>query len=131
MRNSLTIILFLLFSIAANAQTQYEMNMTALNDFKKADGKLNALYEELLRKNSGDSIFTRNLKQAQLLWIRFRDAQLKVKFYRKPGDVSGSVTPMCMAMYKQELTEARIRELKQWIEGVDEGDACSGSVPLK
>jgi hypothetical protein len=43
----------------------------------------------------------------------------------------GSMFPMCNAMHLNELTKARIQQLKQWAEGVDEGDACSGSIKIK
>jgi hypothetical protein len=38
---------------------------------------------------------------------------------------------MCLSNYKKELTDERIRKLKIWLIGIDEGDACSGSVKIK
>jgi hypothetical protein len=43
----------------------------------------------------------------------------------------GSVYPMCAANLLSELTEARIKQLRVWLVGSEEGDVCSGSVRLK
>jgi hypothetical protein len=29
-----------------------------------------------------------------------------------------------------ELEKDRVEELKQWIDGTDEGDVCAGSIPV-
>jgi len=34
-------------------------------------------------------------------------------------------------MYKEELTIKRSQTLKVWLEGVEEGDVCDGSVRIK
>jgi hypothetical protein len=38
---------------------------------------------------------------------------------------------MCHALYKAELTQARTRELKVWLDGIEEGDVCAGSVKTR
>jgi hypothetical protein len=38
---------------------------------------------------------------------------------------------MCYSAYKEELTRQRIKTLQQWLEGVEEGDVCAGSLKLK
>jgi len=43
----------------------------------------------------------------------------------------GSVYPICAANLLSELTEARIKQLRLWLVGVEEGESCSGSVRLK
>lgn len=48
----------------------------------------------------------------------------------EPGSY-GSSYPMCVSAYKAELTRARIRELRRWLDGIDEGDICGGSVKTK
>jgi len=49
---------------------------------------------------------------------------------REPG-FYGSVLPMCEAMYLAELTQDRIKALNVWIEGVEEGNVCAGTVKVK
>lgn len=40
----------------------------------------------------------------------------------------GSVYPMCAALFLKELTEERTEKLRVWLNGIEEGDVCSGSV---
>ena len=42
----------------------------------------------------------------------------------------GSVYPMCASNLKTSLTLLRIIYLKQWLEGVAEGNVCAGSLGL-
>jgi hypothetical protein len=52
---------------------------------------------------------------------------------RYPDNASsyGSVFPMCWFSYLRELTEERIKKLKVWVTGIEEGDVCTGSVKIK
>jgi hypothetical protein len=38
---------------------------------------------------------------------------------------------MCVSMYLENLTNQRISTLKEWIDGIEEGDVCLGSVKMK
>ena len=37
---------------------------------------------------------------------------------------------MCQSGEYEQLTRDRIRQLKVWIDGVEEGDVCAGSYPM-
>ncbi len=116
--------------VSTTAQTQYEMNMEAAAAYQKADKELNEVYREIIKRNADDTVFIKNLKASQRLWVQFRDAELKMK-YPDPENRYGSVYPMCVSFYLAELTQERITTLKQWIDGVEEGDVCNGSIPFK
>jgi len=115
----------------ASAQTQGEMNQDAASEFKAADKELNAIYQQILEDYADDEAFIANLKEAQRCWIAFRDAQMKMKYPDREPGYYGSIQPMCEAMYLAELTQDRIKALKVWIEGVEEGDMCAGTVKVK
>lgn len=70
------------------------------------------------------------MKEAQRQWIKFRDAQVKMK-YPAYQDADESILPMCRNYYLKELTDNRMQELRLWIDGVEEGDLCSGSIRIK
>ncbi|HEY2915399.1 MAG TPA: lysozyme inhibitor LprI family protein, partial [Candidatus Angelobacter sp.] len=91
--------------------------------------ELNATYQGILKKYADDPAFIGRLRTAQRAWLKFRDAQLQMKF--PPSNQVGSVAPMCHALYKAELTQARTRELKIWLDGIEEGDVCAGSVKTR
>jgi len=56
---------------------------------------------------------------------------MKMKYPDREPGYYGSIQPMCEAMYLAELTQDRIKALKVWIEGVEEGDMCAGTVKVK
>lgn len=115
----------------AGAQTQGEMNQDAATEFQAADKKLNSIYRKLLADYADDDAFIAGLKEAQRRWIVFRDAQLKMKYPDREPGYYGSMQPLCEAMYLTELTQDRIKTLEVWIDGVEEGDACAGTVKTK
>jgi uncharacterized protein YecT (DUF1311 family) len=130
MRYSLIILLFFI-SFTGLCQTQAEMNIEAGESYKKADSELNNIYKTILSEYKPDSVFIKNLKESQRIWVKFRDAELKVKFPETDTRFYGSVYPMCVSVYLEKLTRERINTLRQWIDGIEEGDACKGSVKLK
>jgi len=130
MKRIILVSIFSVLFINLFGQTQLEMNTNAKTEFEKADNALNQIYLKLLKGYKNDSAFIRSLKESQLQWVKYRDAQVKMK-YPSSRDTYGSVLPMCQGNYLEELTINRIKELKPWIDGVEEGDACSGSIKLK
>jgi uncharacterized protein YecT (DUF1311 family) len=72
-----------------------------------------------------------SLKEAQRIWIQFRDAELQMKYPQREQGYYGTVYLMCYSGYREELTRQRIMTLQQWLQGVEEGEVCAGSVPIK
>ncbi|WP_081909349.1 lysozyme inhibitor LprI family protein [Flavobacterium sp. ASV13] len=99
-----------LFSFSNNlmAQTQLEMNQTAINNFKKADDKLNQVYKNLVKKL--DEKEKSLLITAQKNWIKFRDS--KCDFEKQQYD-GGSIQPLIYYTCLAESTEDRIKDLKR------------------
>ena len=125
------IILILTLSINCFAQTQAEMNKEAYRTYQKADKELNSVYKNILAEYKADTIFVENLKKSQRIWVKFRDAELEMKYpKRKPG-FYGTIHPICRAMYLEELTEIRTKTLKHWLKGIENLDACNGSIKIK
>ena len=111
------------------AQSQSEMDRQAIGKFNKQDQELNKVYKQILKEYSNDTVFIKNLKSSQKLWIRFRDAEVLMKY--PDNDYAGTSTPMCKAHLMETLTKARIETLKVWLTGIIEGDVCSGTVKVK
>jgi uncharacterized protein YecT (DUF1311 family) len=112
-------------------QTQLEMNQEEQGKYLKADKELNLVYNQILREYKSDTEFIKNFKNAQRIWIQFRDAEMKSKYPNREQGYYGSIHPMCWSIYLKELTEERTKKLKIWLTGVAEGDACSGSIKTK
>ena len=128
----LIIILWSIFSVGnCFAQTQLEMNQQEHNKYVEANNELNSIYQKILKDYKSDAIFIKNLKASQNLWIKFRDAEMKTKYPDREPGYYGSVQPMCWSIYLTQLTQDRINTLKQWTDGIEEGDVCAGSVKTK
>jgi uncharacterized protein YecT (DUF1311 family) len=112
-------------------QTQLDLNEAEHEKCIKADKELNSIYRKVLKEYKEDTTFIKNLKASQKIWIQFRNAEMKVKYPNREPGYYGSVQPMCWSIYLTELTNERIKALKVWINGIEEGDVCSGSVKTK
>ena len=131
MRNIIPFLFMIIFSFNVISQTQGEMNAEKEKSYKSSDKKLNAVYQAILEEYKNDTIFIEALRLSQRNWIKFRDSELKMKYpERETEGYYGSVYPMCEAIYLNELTKSRIKTLKTWLEGIEEGDVCSGSVKM-
>jgi uncharacterized protein YecT (DUF1311 family) len=126
------IILLLLATISSTSfgQTQLEMYQQATYAFKNADQELNEIYYKILVEYKLDTVFIKNLKVSQSIWITFRDAELKMKYPPRESGYYGSMYPMCVSRYLEKLTRDRSKILKEWVEGTD-NYGCEGSVKLR
>ncbi|PCJ64883.1 MAG: hypothetical protein COA58_11460 [Bacteroidetes bacterium] len=127
MKSILTFVLLTL-SFTCFPQTQAEMNQEAYAEFSTSDKQLNDIYKTILSEYKTDSIFIENLKKSQRIWIQFRDAEMEMKYPNYSDQRYGSIHPICRAFYLKELTDKRTNTLKKWVAGMEEGDACNGSV---
>jgi uncharacterized protein YecT (DUF1311 family) len=109
-------------------QTQTELNKNAAESYKIADKELNEVFMSILSDYKLDTVFTKNLIESEKIWIKFRDAEVKVKYPKREQGYYGTIHPVCVAMYLEKLTRDRINTLKIWIEGLPEGDNCRGTV---
>jgi uncharacterized protein YecT (DUF1311 family) len=136
MMRSYVVVFFTLVCLAvplttAIAQTQADMQDETCGDFKKADAELNKTYKQIMTEYKADKIFVEKLKKAQKAWLSYRDAHIESVYpVDDKSSYYGSVYGMCYCNAKKELTEQRTKMLKQWVDGVEEGNACSGSVKL-
>ena len=116
-------------------QTQTQLNEDACGAYKTADQELNSLYQQVLKLYAPDAAFLKAFRASQQAWLTYRDAQLEARFPTRPGEAKrvtyGSVYPTCSCTILAELTTARNQQLRVWVEGIAEGDVCSGSVRTK
>jgi len=114
------------------AKTQSGLNECGRADDAAADRELNRVYQRILKKYADQPLFIERLREAQRAWLKYRDAQIAMKYPAAKDDreqaLYGSVYPMCYATYKAELTARRSKELREWLSGTKEGDVCAGSV---
>jgi len=111
-------------------QTQAEMNKSAMDEYNSADKKLHTIYSQILKDYKADTVFISNIKKAQHSWIQFRDDEMNMMYPERKLGYYGTIHPLCWYNYKKELTEERIKKLKQWLDGSDD-DSCSSTIKSK
>ncbi|SHL91081.1 Uncharacterized conserved protein YecT, DUF1311 family [Chitinophaga jiangningensis] len=126
------IICLLLFAATSKgfAQSQAEMNKKATEAYRQADKELNDIYQAIQKEYAANKKFLENLRDAQRLWVQFRDAQLKAMFPEAAKNY-GSMFPVCKSNYLTLLTTQRIESLRVWLNGLPAGETCTGSIGVK
>jgi len=124
MRQILTLLTFFI-CMTGFSQTQTEINQNADEAYKKADRELNLIYQKILTDRKSDTVFIHNLISSQRIWMKFRDSELKVKYPEREPGYYGSILPMCISIFLEQLTEERITTLKTYLEIPKEGDVCN------
>jgi uncharacterized protein YecT (DUF1311 family) len=134
-RHTISVLFLLLLSfnlISASAQTQADLNKSACDEYQRMDTELNKTYLQILNLYKDDTLFLQKLKLAQRAWIAFRDAQLSALFPAEETQTEyGSIYPVCRCQTLSELTVQRTAQLHRWIDGIEEGDVCGGSIRIK
>lgn len=93
----------------AEAETQIELDACALKRYKAADIELNGVYNQVLAKLGIGTEAGDKLKAAQVLWIKFRDADCESTAYTYRG---GTIYPLIFTGCLADRTELRVKELR-------------------
>lgn len=86
--------------------TQAEMNQCAAQAYAQADRELNELYKKYMARLSDEQ--QRQLRDAQLAWIRFRDLSCG---FESAGVKGGSTYPFVLSSCLARMTRARVQQL--------------------
>jgi uncharacterized protein YecT (DUF1311 family) len=102
-----------------------ERNTDSLEDpnaaYTNADKKLNEVYQQILKKHKSNKSFINNLRNAQRLWIKFRDAQFEMNFPESKGHYDKNTLTAAQAVYLTQLTEERTKILLAILEPTSMG----------
>jgi len=128
----ISILFWVVTTISCFSQTQSEMNIDSYESYEEADKELNSIYQKILIEYNSNNQFIEKLKKAQRIWISYRDAELEMKFPIKEKRMNyGNLYPMCRSHYLKSITTERIKKLRVWLDGIEEGEVCIGSVKMK
>jgi len=132
MKQILTSLFILGITFTSFSQTQMEMNQVINEKYLKADKELNRVYNQILIDYQDETNFLEKLKSSQRLWIKFRDAELEMKFPEPSKRLYyGSMYAMCESGYLEQLTKERTKKLKEWLQPFTEGEGCVGSIKFR
>jgi uncharacterized protein YecT (DUF1311 family) len=122
---------FIFLSLNSFSQTQKDMNDGSQMEYIKANGKLEVMYQEIKQQYSKDKNFIAALEQSAKLFRQFRDVEVKLHYPSdNPKQDYGSINSYCVNQLLTQLTLQRIKELNVWLVGIQEGEACRGSIKL-
>lgn len=93
------------------AQTQSQINFCAAEQARVADRRLNQVYQQAIAKFKGTPTETQ-LVDAQLAWIKFRDASCAFERDRFKG---GSIAPTIYSSCVGRLTQQRTKDLEDYL----------------
>lgn len=99
-------------NICPNAGTQAEINQCLGQDAKEADQKLNQTYQQLIKRYDVNSPERQKLIDAQLAWIKYRDATCAFSYSRFAG---GSIAPSVYSSCIKRVTEQRITDFQNYM----------------
>lgn len=125
------ILLTFIFCNLTFSQSQSALNENAKQEYIASDNRLDFIYKHIQQEYKKDTTFVKNLKNSQRIWMKFRLAELDVKYPIERNNSFGTAYPMCKWIYLKELTNSRIDKLSEWIIGTEEGDVCKGSIKTK
>ena len=132
LRLSILSLILTAFVSPCRAQTQAEMNAGAMTELQAAQVKLDGVIGEIRKNYRDDSTFLKQLEATQKAWEAFRDSQIRLRYPVGKGEnareIYGSVYPVCEARAKIVLVNARSKQLQPWLDGMEEGDVCAGSI---
>ncbi len=99
-------------SCAADASlNNFQLQQCAALGFRDADAELNRTYQVALSASSGAAV--EKLKQAQRLWIAFRDAECEWEAARYEG---GTLAPVVFGNCLGIITRDRSKQLRSALE---------------
>lgn len=124
-----TALILLHTALPGLAQTQMELNREVCDAYQAADESLDAAYRRILLEYQDDDVFLEKFEEAQNAWAAYRDARLAALYPEEDKQMAyGSIFPLCRCSALLEMTEVRMQDLMKWIEGIEEGDPCIGSI---
>ncbi|MBN3265432.1 lysozyme inhibitor LprI family protein [Pectobacterium brasiliense] len=100
-----------------NTSTQLDMSQCAADEYKKVDGELNRLYQDVVKRLVIEE-HRALLKSAQRKWIAYRDADCEFQTFPTTG---GSIHGMLYSQCLTQKTAERVKEFKSML-SCKEGD---------
>ncbi len=98
------------------AVSQYELNQCAGSHLKAQDDELNRNYQRILKETVDDPKLKMEIIKSQRAWIKYRYIWCGL---RRLG--GGSVVPMVVTECAAQMTEERVKQLKEALD-CKEGD---------
>jgi|GEM_PF-982368 hypothetical protein len=120
--------------VVKNEETDFlnhSVSQYSCDDLKIESMALDSLFDQIVKRYKEDIAFIRKIKTSQELWNKTAAANIAAIFPSGDPLTYGSSQNICHCTFLLNEIRARRRFLNTWIEGVPEGDVCSGSRELR
>lgn len=94
----LLILIIFLSQKASLGQTQVEMNQNTIQELNQLKLKFDSIITQIEKEHKSDTSFISALYTANHKWLQFINAQIKMKFPKRPPGWYGSNHIMCIAI---------------------------------
>lgn len=122
--------LFVWVTIFSNCQSQTKESQTPIKTIITSP-EMDSLLAVISSINQGDPEFLSKMETSQLRWQESILADFDMRFPKSDKREYGSIFATCYQLFIEESIDNRMDILREWTEGVAEGNVCSGSVPIK
>ena len=110
------------------AQSQRDIGRRSCAEYQAAEKELGEVYNAVLARYAQDRALVAKLKRAQQAWTAYRDAELGALYPANDKQAAyGSMYETCHCNEQKQMTAQRTEVLRQWLNGVEEGNVCAGS----
>jgi uncharacterized protein YecT (DUF1311 family) len=89
------------------------MNQDVSTKYKEADKNLNEVYQQILKKYKTNGTFIKNIRNAQRVWIEYRDAQFEMNYPKNDSHYNRNTITDSEAIYLTRLTNERTKTLME------------------
>ncbi len=97
---------------------------------KNSYPQLDSLITKIIQLNKSDVNFIIQLEESQNSWEKYVLSDLSMRFPSENKTIYGSIYPSCRKIILDAQVKQRITFLKQWTDGINEGELCSGTIPI-
>jgi uncharacterized protein YecT (DUF1311 family) len=114
------------------AESQADLNIDSFKSFKLSESRLQETIRTIRTLYKADPRLLRCLEASQQAWLVYRDKQMAMIFplLNEDPNAYGTMFSLCWSTWMTKLTNQRTAELQVWIDGIEEGEVCAGSIRI-
>lgn len=100
--------------------------------YGKNEKRMHEILKQITIEYADDTLFLEKLDESQQAWEKYLWAHIKALYPEEDTRYHyGSVYSLCLCINLDSKIQSRIEELQLWLDKVEEGEVCSGSVKFK
>lgn len=103
-----------------------EPNNNPCQQLQVSRRKLDVTMDRIFTKYANNENFLNKLGEAQRAWVKYKNTHTAARF---PNDTDETfdpaIPPECRCKLEKEMIDARVEQLKRWVDGTEERGSCA------